>query len=143
MISRTSLYWFGTAIYINIANCGGWIADFISIFTAIERSVACLLPLKFHLINRWEVVFAVIAVSIVVNIGFYLPQCFAFGVKLDPATGYYIRIQTKFGAHPAYGYFMTFLDGFSVFMAVCITAVSTVAIIGMFRAQLRRQVFCH
>jgi hypothetical protein len=94
-----SLVWF-YIITVGNAICGQLLSRIILysvIFLSIERTVATLLPTKFHLIDRKRVFVGVFLFIFTLACVFDVPRAFQSKPELESGSGKYFTVDTDFG----------------------------------------------
>lgn len=138
MFSSYTFFIFIEIVATTVSQIVGFIVTFLIAFLSINRTVATLLPTKFYLINRWQVLVGVLFSIVGLACLSYIPYIFANEIVFDPSNKHYALVQSKFGKTQFYLNFQIFIDKFLYCRAIVQIVAMIFSVGGMLRARALR-----
>jgi uncharacterized membrane protein len=135
-----SWVWFGYS-GASIQNILETIISHSSIFLSIERTIACLLPTRFYLIDRKRVFVTVYVVIVIYICSAFIPKLFRYTIIEDPLIpGSYKRIDSDWGKSDIFRIHSKIFD--TLFFALGFIGIASMilSVVGMLKARWSRYV---
>lgn len=130
--------WFSQYLNKTIGNVFPDIVTTLTIFLAMNRVVATLLPTKFHSIEQWQVYVSIFCFSVLSACAIYIPSLFACEISYDFDANEYGLSDTDMVESTPYVYFQKSVNIFIIFRIGVGIVATVLSVAGMLKARHRR-----
>lgn len=113
--------------------------NLLTIWVAVERCVATLLPRLFSRISNKKVVALAMAGTFLINFTMYLPKEIRNGWRYDNATREYVLAPNEFGKSERYKAYSEVLSSYMSVVACLMSAATFGVVVGLAKVTLRKR----